>query len=99
MVFIAGYMVIFAALVETGKALFTWGGVVLLIFYLISLAAPLWKPLELFSPINPFSYYNPMIILVGGRIGLSKSVSLLAVSGVMFTAGAWLFNRRDIFTG
>lgn len=99
MVFIAGYMVIFAALAETGKALFTWGGVVLLIFYIISLAAPLWKPLELFSPINPFSYYNPMVILVGGRIGFSKSVSLLAVSGIMFTAGAWLFNRRDIFTG
>ncbi|HLP58227.1 MAG TPA: hypothetical protein VK186_05325, partial [Candidatus Deferrimicrobium sp.] len=82
-----------------GKALFTWGGVVLLIFYIISLAAPLWKPLELFSPINPFSYYSPMVILVGGRIGFSKSVSLLAVSGIMFTAGAWLFNRRDIFTG
>lgn len=99
MIFIAGYIFIFAALSETGKALFTWGGVVLLAFYFISLAAPLWKPLEIFSPINPFSYYNPMDILMGGRIGFSKSVSLIVVSGIMFMAGAWLFNRRDILTG
>lgn len=99
MIFIGGYIVIFAALVETGKALFTWGGVVLLAFYIISLAAPLWKPLELFSPINPFSYYNPMVILIGGRISFIKSISLIVVSGGMFTAGTWLFNRRDILTG
>ncbi|MCU0288143.1 MAG: ABC transporter permease [Acidobacteria bacterium] len=99
MVFIAGYMVILAAQTETGKALFTWGGVILLAFYIIDLAAPLWQPLELFSPVNPFSYYNPLAILVGGRISLVKSVSLFTVSVIMFTIGGWLFNRRDIFTG
>lgn len=99
MVLIAGYIVIFASVVETGKALFTWGGIVLLVFYIISLAAPLWKPLEFITPIDPFSYYKPMAILIGGRNGFLESVLFIAVSFVMFAIGGWLFSRRDILTG
>lgn len=99
MVLIAGYIVIFAAVVETGKALFTWGGIVLLVFYIISLAAPLWKPLEFITPIDPFSYYKPMAILIGSRNGVVESVLFIAVSLVMFAVGGWLFSRRDILTG
>lgn len=99
MVLIAGYIVVFAAVVETGKALFTWGGIVLLAFYIISMAAPLWKPLEFVTPIDPFSYYNPMAILVGGRTGVVESVLIIAVSGGMFAVGGWMFSRRDILTG
>jgi ABC-type transport system involved in multi-copper enzyme maturation permease subunit len=96
---IAGYIVVFAAAAETGKALFTWGGIALLTFYIISLAAPLWKPLEFITPIDPFSYYKPMAILIGSRTGMVESVLLITASVVMFAVGGWLFSRRDILTG
>jgi ABC-type transport system involved in multi-copper enzyme maturation permease subunit len=99
MVFIAGYIILFASLSDTGKMLFTIGGIVLLVFYTLSLAGPLWKPLEIFNPVNPFVYYNPFDLLVGVRIGIAKSLALLGVSGVMFAAAGWIFSRRDIANG
>lgn len=99
MLLIAGYIVIFASISDSGKMLFTIGGIVLLVLYIISFAAPLWKPLTIFDPINPFSYYKPMEILIGSRIGFSKSLTLIGISGVMFAISAWVFNRRDIASG
>jgi ABC-type transport system involved in multi-copper enzyme maturation permease subunit len=99
MFFIAGYIVIFAAVSDSGKALFTWGGVVLLVLYLLSLAAPLWKPLTYLKPINPFAYFEAMKVLMGGRIGFSTSISIIVVSLAMFAFAAWLFSRRDISSG
>jgi len=99
MVVIAGYIVLFASFSDTSKMLYTIGGIVLLVFYLLSLAGPLWKPLSIFNPINPFVYYNPMELLVGIRIGFNKSISLLGVSGIMFIIAGWIFCRRDIPSG
>ena len=99
MAFIAGYIAIFAAVSDTGKVLFTSGGIVLFVFYILGMAAPLWKPLKLLAPINPFSYYSPMAILAGGRVGVTKSVSLLVISIFMFIIGGWLFSRRDLASG
>jgi ABC-2 type transport system permease protein len=99
MVFIAGYVAIFAAVSDSGKKLFTYGSIILLVFYIISLATPLWKPLDYVSSINPFAYYNPMAILMGNRVGLTKSLSIIGVSWIMFAVGAWLFNRRDLASG
>jgi ABC-2 type transport system permease protein len=99
MVFIAGYVAIFTAVSDSGKKLFTYGSITLLVFYIISLATPLWKPLDYVSPINPFAYYNPIAILMGSRIGLTKSLSLIVVSWIMFAVGAWLFSRRDLASG
>lgn len=99
MLLIAGYIVIFASISDSGKMLFTLGGIVLLVFYILSFAAPLWKPLTVLDPMNPFAYYKPMEILIGSRIGFSKSLTLIGVSGMMFAAAAWVFNRRDISSG
>ncbi|MCP5103270.1 MAG: ABC transporter permease subunit [bacterium] len=99
MVFIAGYIAIFAAVSDTGKALFTWGGVTLLVFYILNTAAPLWQPLKYLAPINPFSYYNPMPILMGSRVGLVQSLTIIGVSLIMFAVGGWIFSRRDIAGG
>ncbi len=99
MAFIAGYIAIFAAISDSGKKLFTYGSIVLFAFYILSMATPLWKPLKLLAPINPFSYYSPMAILTGSRIGITKSISLLVVSCLMFIIGGWLFSRRDLATG
>jgi ABC-2 type transport system permease protein len=99
MIVITGYIVLFASISDTGKKLFTLGGIVLLVFYILSMAAPLWKPLLVFNPVNPFAYYKPMELLVGGRIGFSKSVVLLVMSVLMFAAATWNFSRRDIASG
>ena len=99
MLLAAGYIVIFASISDTGKMFFTLGGIVLFVFYILSFASPLWKPLSIFDPINPFSYYKPMEILIGSRIGFGKSLTLIGISGVMFAAAAWVFNRRDISSG
>lgn len=99
MVLIAGYISIFAAVSDTGKALYTFGGVTLLVFYLLNAAAPLWQPLKYLLPINPFHYFNPMAILVGGRVSAGTSVSLIAASLAMFAVGGWIFSRRDIACG
>jgi len=99
MLLIAGYIVIFASISDSGKMFFTIGGVVLFVFYIISFAAPLWKPLSIFDPVNPFAYYKPMELLIGSRIGFGKSLTLIGVSAVMFAVAAWVFNRRDISSG
>jgi ABC-type transport system involved in multi-copper enzyme maturation permease subunit len=99
MIFIAGYIVIFASISDTGKRFFTLGGIVLFVFYILSLASPLWKPLDYISPLSPFSYYRPMPLLMGQRPGLSTALGLIAVSSVMFVTGAIIFNRRDISNG
>ena len=99
MVLIAGYIVMFASISDSSKMLFTIGGIVLLVFYILSLAAPMWKPLTIFNPVNPFFYYNPMELLIGARIGFGKSLTLIGVSVVLFTAAGWFFSRRDIASG
>lgn len=99
MIFIAGYIAIFAAFSDTGKKLFTIGGITLFAFYIIDMAASLWKPLEYLSPVNPFNYYDPMPLLMGGRISSEKAIGLIAVSVIMFGIGAWLFSRRDLASG
>jgi hypothetical protein len=75
------------------------GGIVLFVFYILSLAAPLWNPLSIFNPVNPFAYYNPMEMMTGSRIGFGKSLILIGVSGAMFAAAARVFSRRDISSG
>jgi ABC-type transport system involved in multi-copper enzyme maturation permease subunit len=99
MLLIAGYTAIFASISDSGKKFFTLGGIVLLMFYILSFAAPLWKPLSIFNPVNPFAYYQPMEILIGSRIGFGKSLTLIGISGLMFAAAAHVFNRRDISCG
>ena len=99
MVLVAGYIVMFASISDSSKMLFTIGGIVLLVFYIISLAAPLWTPLTVFNPVNPFSYYNPMELLIGARIGFGKSLTLIGVSIFMFVTAGWVFSRRDIASG
>jgi ABC-type transport system involved in multi-copper enzyme maturation permease subunit len=95
----AGYVAIFAALADTGKMLFTWGGVTLLALYLLNFGAPLWKPLTYLAPLSPFKYYEPMKLLMGAQVGVGKALIILAVSVTMFIIGGWLFNRRDISAG
>jgi len=99
MIFAAGYIAVFAAVSDSGKKLFTYGGTTLFAFYILTFAAPLWKPLEYVSPVSPFSYYKPMALLIGGRIDLTTSLAIIAVSMVMFGIGAIIFNRRDISSG
>jgi ABC-type transport system involved in multi-copper enzyme maturation permease subunit len=99
MLLIAGYIVIFASISDSGKMFLTIGSVVLFVFYILSFAAPLWKPLTIFDPVNPFAYYKPMELLIGSRIGFGKSLTLIGVSAVMFAVAAWIFNRRDIANG
>jgi hypothetical protein len=99
MLLIAGYIVLFASISDSGKMLFTIGGIVLLVFYILSFAAPLWKPLSVLDPVNPFAYYKPMELLIGSRISFGKSLTIIGISGVMFAAAAWIFNRRDISSG
>jgi len=99
MIFVTGYIAIFSAISDTGKKLFTYGGVSLFLFYLLSFAAPLWHPLDYIVPISPFNYYKPMAILMGMRISFSTAVSILVVSVAMFVVAGFIFNRRDIAAG
>lgn len=99
MMFVGGYVVLFAVYTDSGKTLFTRGGVVILLLYIFSLGAGLWEPFNWFSPINPFSYYKPMNILMGNRVDLNTSLMLLAVSAAMFGTAAFLFSKRDISSG
>ncbi len=99
MLFVAGYVVLFTAVSDSGKKLFTFAGIALFIFYFLSFAAPLWKPLENLVPISPFHYYKPMAILIGQRLDSSTALIILAVSVVMFVLAGAIFNRRDIAAG
>ena len=96
MIFIAGYIAIFSSFSDSGKKFFTYSSIMLFFFYIQNLLANLWQPLKIISPINPFSYYSPMKILVGFRISFSQSLSILTISAVMFIISALIFNRRDL---
>lgn len=99
MTLIAGCIVVLAVVSDTGKKLYTYGGVALFVFYILEFATPLWKPLKIIQPLNPFAYYKPMMMLMGHRVGAVKALTLLGVSVILFTVGAFLFNRRDISSG
>jgi ABC-2 type transport system permease protein len=99
MIFIAGYVAIFAAISESGKILYTYGGITLLFFYILSMAKTLWDPLKYISPISPFSYYEPMKMLIGGGIDSGTALIIFAVSIAMFVFAGWIFNRKDIACG
>ncbi len=99
MLFVSGYVAVFAAISDSGKKLFTYSGVAILFFYLAALAAPLWRPLELLNPINPFSYYQPIPLLMGQRMGSGTAVFLTVASGALYFVAAQLFSRRDISSG
>ena len=99
MIFIAGYISLFSSFSDSGKTFFTYSSISLFLFYILDLAANLWKPLGIVSPINPFSYYNPMKILTGFRMSFSQSITILTISALMFIASALIFNRRDLPSG
>ncbi|MCP4213332.1 MAG: hypothetical protein GY765_01690 [bacterium] len=97
--FLTGYVAIFAAFSDSGRKLYTYAGGLLFFLYLLNLATPLWGPLKIFAPINPFFYYQPISILTGNHMGVGKSVILIAVSISLFSVAACIFRRRDISAG
>lgn len=99
MLFIAGYIVLFAAKADTGKSLFISSGIVLFVFYAVDLISGLWLPLEYISPINPFSYYRPIDLLIGKRLNLTEGIAIPIVTTLMFWLGARIFSRRDLPNG
>lgn len=99
MIFAAGYLAIFASFTDSGKAFYTWGGITLLVFYILSTAKTLWSPLTYIAPVSPFSYYDPMLMLMGGRLENGTVIGIIATSVAMFTAAGWIFCRKDIASG
>jgi len=99
MILVAGYIVIFAAISDSSKTLYVYGGISLLVFYILSMAAPLWKPLAYISPVSPFDYFKPMELMTGKPVGLIPSMVMIVFSVVMFAVGGFLFNKRDIASG
>jgi len=99
MFFVAGYIVVLAAVSESGKKMYTYGGITLFFMYLLSFAAPLWKPLETIVPISPFHYYKPLDILMGRRLNTTVGIMIFLVSAVLFGIAAYIFKRRDIAAG
>ena len=99
MILCAGYVVLISVFANTGKSLYTYGGITLMVFYLLSMATSLWKPLAYLSPVNPFSYYEPFRMLMGGRIETATSIFIIGSSMVMFIIAGWLFSKRDIAGG
>jgi ABC-2 type transport system permease protein len=99
MLFIAGYIALFASKADTGKALFVPSGIILFVFYTIDLISALWEPFEYISPINPFSYYKPIEILVGQRLDITAGIAIPVVTALMFWLGARIFSRRDLPSG
>lgn len=97
--FIAGYIALFASFADSGKKLFLYSGITLFVFYVADFARRLWPPLEIFSPVNPFSYYDPIRILTGQRVGFSQSLLVLCISGAMFLAAALIFQKKDLPNG
>lgn len=99
MLLISGYIAVFAAISDSGKKLFTYSGVMVLLFYLMELAAPLWRPLQWVAPVNPFHYYRPVELLMGQRIDAATAAILVLASAALYVIAAQLFHRRDISSG
>jgi hypothetical protein len=99
MILVAGYISLLAATSDSGKILFTRGGVLLMVLYLVSMAEPLWKPLEFISPISPFTYYVPMKLFLGGHVEVLTAILMIGVSLAMFGIATYLFSKKDIAVG
>jgi len=95
-VFISGYIMLVSSFSDSGKNLFTYAGILIFVFYVLDFLTPLWSPLEYIAPINPFSYYRPIEIMIGQRISAIESIVIILITFVLYYVSASIFSRRDL---
>ena len=64
--------------------------------YFIDYFAGIWSPLQAWTFLSLFAYYDPVQALVNGRISATSLLTLAAVGVVAAVAGLVVFARRDL---
>jgi ABC-type transport system involved in multi-copper enzyme maturation permease subunit len=62
--------------------------------YLVNLVSLLWSPIAFTAHVNPFHYFQATQAAVS--VNMTDVIVLLAASLVMFVAGHWQLERRDL---
>ncbi|MBU1670861.1 MAG: ABC transporter permease [Actinobacteria bacterium] len=96
MIAIAGYSMLFSALLkDPGAAAMAAAGLTLL-FYLVNFAASYWKSVEFIGWVSIFKYYQPLEVLQKSSLP-ARNVLVPCLFGLACFAGAlWAFQRRDV---
>jgi ABC-2 type transport system permease protein len=71
-------------------------GLLALATYLLDYVARVWQPAESIAWLSPFRYYNPLDLIMGGRIPAHNLWVLVGVAVCGFALSYFLFSRRDI---
>lgn len=73
-----------------------WSAVALLSFYVLHFVTPLWEALDITTPFNIFSYYEPHKLVFGERSLGEHAAVLIGVVALGLGLAARRFHTRDI---
>ncbi|MFN8591549.1 MAG: ABC transporter permease subunit [Thermomicrobiales bacterium] len=92
---IGGLSLLFSATASSSGRVIGWAIGVLVISYFIDYFAGVWKPLQRWTVLSLFNYYEPSKALVSGEINIADIATLALVGLVTMIAGLVVFVRRD----
>lgn len=72
---------------------------ILVSMFLLNAVAALWPRIQSLAPYSLLYHFRPLVIMRDGVFPKPDFAILLTVAAITWTAGAIIFNRRDIHTG
>jgi ABC-type transport system involved in multi-copper enzyme maturation permease subunit len=93
---IAGLSLLASAAASSTGRVVAWAVALLVLSYFIDYFAGVWAPLEPWTVLSLFDYYDPSAALVSGQINRANLATLGIVGLAATVAGAVVFTRRDL---
>jgi ABC-2 type transport system permease protein len=85
-----------SAAASTAGRVIGWAISLLVLSYFIDYFAGIWSPLQRWTFLSLFAYYDPVQALVNGRISETNLLTLVVVGVMAAVAGLIVFARRDL---
>ncbi len=95
-VLVFSYTLLITTFGKTGSKAGNVSAVITFVFYLLHFLSQIWSTIEITSPFNIFTYYQPQKLMSGQGNILLDSVVLGSLILVCLVLSIWQFNRRDI---
>jgi ABC-2 type transport system permease protein len=85
-----------SAAANTAGRVVAWLISLLAISYFVDYFASIWSPLQAWTFLSLFNYYDPTLALVDGQISTPSLATLALVGAAATIAGLSVFSRRDL---
>jgi ABC-2 type transport system permease protein len=93
-----GLALLGSAAASTAGRVVGWAIGLLVLSYFVDYFAGIWSPLQAWTFLSLFAYYDPSQALVSGQIRLESLITLALIGVVATIAGLVIFTRRDLPT-